>query len=68
MKREDEKYVTEQAYNNPKFVEDVVRELYTKILSQYKEQARYVNIQVESDESIHQHKAFAQLESNMEDE
>lgn len=68
LKREDEKHVTEQAYDNPKFVEDIVRELYVKVLAQYKKNAKHVNIRVESDESIHQHKAFAQLESDMEDE
>ncbi|MFO7660242.1 MAG: GTP cyclohydrolase FolE2 [Candidatus Cloacimonadaceae bacterium] len=57
LKREDEKYVTEKAYNNPMFVEDIIRELTVK-LSQDK---RIVHFEIESEnfESIHNHNAYA---------
>ncbi len=65
LKRPDEKFVTEQAYDNPKFVEDVIRGLKQAILSDYKDKIQYINIEVESDESIHSHMAFAQLEEEL---
>ena len=57
LKRVDEKYVTEKAYNNPKFVEDIVREITLKIESD----ERIIEFEVESDnfESIHNHNAYA---------
>ncbi|MDR2468586.1 MAG: GTP cyclohydrolase FolE2 [Spirochaetaceae bacterium] len=60
LKREDEKYVTEQAYKNPQFVEDVVREAYLRIEKLYrnKQHCSFV-IECESYESIHNHSAFA---------
>jgi len=66
LKREDEKFVTEQAYDNPRFVEDLVREVYTKLLEKYKEKISYVKIEAESNESIHQHKAFAVIEKRVD--
>lgn len=62
LKREDEKFVTEQAYDNPRFVEDLVREVYKKLLEKYKDRITRIKIEVESDESIHQHKAYAIIE------
>lgn len=57
LKRPDEKYVTERAYNNPRFVEDIVREI-TQIL---KADHRVTQFYVEADsfESIHAHNAYA---------
>ncbi|GMO21898.1 MAG: GTP cyclohydrolase FolE2 [Spirochaetaceae bacterium] len=60
LKRVDEKYVTEQAYKNPLFVEDVVREVYLRIEKLYKNKAHCdFSIECESYESIHNHNAFA---------
>jgi len=57
LKRSDEKYVTEKAYDNPMFVEDVVRELTVKLLNDN----RIVHFEIESEnyESIHNHNAYA---------
>jgi GTP cyclohydrolase I len=60
LKRPDEKYVTETAYENPKFVEDMVRDV-AHVLNQDK---RIVGYTVESEnfESIHNHSAYAYIE------
>ena len=60
LKRPDEKYVTERAYDNPKFVEDMVRDVATRL----NEDARIAAYTVESEnfESIHNHSAYAQIE------
>jgi GTP cyclohydrolase IB len=57
LKRSDEKYVTEKAYNNPMFVEDIIRELTIKLSAD----KRIVNFEIESEnfESIHNHNAYA---------
>lgn len=59
LKRADEKYVTEKAYNNPKFVEDLVRD----VASSLNEDPRILNFAIESEnfESIHNHSAYAML-------
>jgi GTP cyclohydrolase I len=57
LKRSDEKYVTEQAYNNPKFVEDLVRDVATALNANKRIEA-YV-IECENFESIHNHSAYA---------
>ena len=57
LKRIDEKVVTERAFNNPKFVEDIVRSVYDK-LSEIEDVEKF-KIIVESDESIHAHNAVA---------
>ncbi|MCX7883753.1 MAG: GTP cyclohydrolase FolE2 [Caloramator sp.] len=57
LKRKDEKFVTERAYLNPRFVEDVVREAAIR-LEDMKEILWY-RVYVESMESIHNHNAFA---------
>ncbi len=62
IKREDEKAVTEQAYENPNFVEDVVRNLALK-LKQMPDIISYT-IEAVSHESIHPHNAFAVVVSN----
>ena len=60
LKRPDEKYITEQAYNNPKFVEDVVRDV-ANAFNQTDAIGRYY-IHAENFESIHNHSAFAVIE------
>lgn len=62
LKREDEKYVTEHAFASPCFVEDVVR----NVASRLKEQphVRGFRVEVESMESIHNHNAVAVIEHN----
>ena len=61
LKREDEKFVTEAAYDNPKFVEDMVRDV---ILSIPKLGAfPWYSVEAENFESIHNHSAFAYAES-----
>lgn len=59
LKRPDEKYVTERAYENPRFVEDLVREV-AVALQREPRVARYV-VQAENFESIHNHSAFARI-------
>ena len=60
LKRPDEKYVTERAYNNPKFVEDMVRDV-AKCLNEDARIAAYV-VEAENFESIHNHSAYALIE------
>lgn len=60
LKRPDERFVTMQAYDNPVFVEDVVRDVAGNLAED--ERFDWFRIRVESDESIHQHNAFAELE------
>ena len=59
LKRPDEKYVTEKAYDNPKFVEDLVRD----IAIQFNNDDRIAGYVIESEnfESIHNHSAYAML-------
>lgn len=59
LKRPDEKYVTERAYENPKFVEDLVRDVAVELNRDSRVRA-YV-IEAENFESIHNHSAFARL-------
>jgi GTP cyclohydrolase I len=61
LKRPDEKYVTERAYDNPKFVEDLVRDVATA-LNQDKRIDAYV-VESENFESIHNHSAYASIEN-----
>lgn len=57
LKREDEKYVTEQAYENPKFVEDILRDL---VLALRREAGvSWFAVECENYESIHNHSAYA---------
>jgi GTP cyclohydrolase I len=60
LKRPDEKYVTERAYENPKFVEDLVRDVAAR-LNQDDRIAAY-SVSVENFESIHNHSAYAVIE------
>jgi GTP cyclohydrolase I len=57
LKREDEKYVTEKSYDNPTFVEDVVRNVALK-LDKVENIINY-QVEVETCESIHNHDAYA---------
>jgi GTP cyclohydrolase I len=62
LKRPDEKYVTEKAYDNPKFVEDVVRDVAT-VLNGDSRIVAYV-VESENFESIHNHSAYALIEKD----
>ncbi len=66
LKRPDEKYVTERAYENPKFVEDMVRDIAARL----NEDERIIAYAVESEnfESIHNHSAYAMIEHDKEAE
>jgi len=63
LKRPDEKFVTEKAYENPMFVEDVVREV-TRRLKKDKN-ITWFTVESENFESIHNHSAYAYVERNM---
>jgi GTP cyclohydrolase I len=60
LKRPDEKYVTERAYDNPKFVEDLVRDV-AAVLNLDERIEAYV-VESENFESIHNHSAYALIE------
>ena len=64
LKREDEKYITEKAFENPKFVEDVVRDI-ANVLSQ-DSNIKWFSVEAETFESIHNHSAYAYLERSNE--
>jgi GTP cyclohydrolase I len=62
LKREDEKFVTEQAYQNPRFVEDVVREVHAALRSFRAAGGipfSFFSVEAENFESIHNHNAYA---------
>lgn len=60
LKRTDEKYMTERAYDNPKFVEDMVRDIATSL--EQLESVRGYKVSSENFESIHNHSAFAEID------
>ncbi len=60
LKRADEKWVTERAYENPKFVEDLVRDVALRLDADARI-GRY-SVEVENFESIHNHSAWARIE------
>ncbi|WP_310491999.1 GTP cyclohydrolase FolE2 [Dechloromonas sp.] len=62
LKRPDEKYVTERAYDNPKFVEDMVRDVAARLNAEPRVDA-YV-VESENFESIHNHSAYALIEND----
>ena len=62
LKRPDEKYVTEEAYNNPKFVEDMIRDL--AITLNKDDRVLAYKIESENFESIHNHSAYAYIEKD----
>lgn len=61
LKRADEKYVTERAYDNPKFVEDLVRDVAVAMNADPRIESYLV--EAENFESIHNHSAYAAIES-----
>jgi GTP cyclohydrolase I len=60
LKRADEKWITERAYENPKFVEDLVRDVALRLNADARI-GRYA-VDVENIESIHNHSAYARIE------
>ncbi len=62
LKRSDEKFVTEKAYDNPKFVEDIARDV-SKILME-DENITWFSVSAENFESIHNHSAYAYIEKS----
>jgi len=60
LKRPDEKYVTEKAYENPMFVEDVVRNVAQKL--EKNKEITWFSVETENIESIHNHSAYALIE------
>lgn len=60
LKRSDEKFVTESAYDNPMFVEDVVREIAFKL--EQDDNIIWFEVSTENFESIHNHSAYAYIE------
>ena len=59
LKRPDEKFVTEEAFENPKFVEDIVRDLSLALDAEGR--IAWYSINSENFESIHNHSAYAQI-------
>jgi GTP cyclohydrolase I len=64
LKRPDEKWVTERAYERPRFVEDIVREIAVYLDSNHKDILNGYSLRCVADESIHQHSAIAYLSKN----
>ncbi|MDE5898560.1 MAG: GTP cyclohydrolase FolE2 [Treponemataceae bacterium] len=63
LKRSDEKFVTERAYDNPRFVEDVVREVYLGLRGfPVASPFPWFSVEAENFESIHNHNAYAYTE------
>jgi GTP cyclohydrolase I len=63
LKREDEKYITERSYENPMFVEDMVRSAAEKLMKM--PGIIYFSVESENMESIHNHSAYAQIEMDL---
>jgi GTP cyclohydrolase IB len=59
LKRQDEKYVTEKAYENPKFVEDVTRDVAYRL--EQDKRIDWFKVEVENEESIHNHNVHAEI-------
>lgn len=59
LKRPDEKFVTEHAYDNPKFVEDIVRDIAQKLIKD--KRILFFEVESENFESIHNHSAYAYI-------
>lgn len=59
LKRPDEKFVTEAAYDNPKFVEDIIRDL--AVALEREDRISFYEISSENFESIHNHNAYAEI-------
>ncbi len=65
LKRVDEKHVTERGFTNPKFVEDVVRDIATKLKKD--SNITWFSVSAENFESIHNHSAYAHTTSQKRD-
>ncbi|MGH8136739.1 MAG: GTP cyclohydrolase FolE2 [Steroidobacteraceae bacterium] len=65
LKRPDEKYVTERAYDNPKFVEDMVRDVAVRLNAD--ERIAAYAVESENFESIHNHSAYALIEHDKDE-
>ena len=65
LKRPDEKYVTERAYDNPKFVEDMVRDIAGELNKD--DRIRQYVLESENFESIHNHSAYALIEHDKDE-
>ena len=63
LKRPDEKYVTERAYDNPMFVEDIVRSVAEKL--EKDSNITWFSVESENIESIHNHSAYALVEKSL---
>ncbi|MBC2695996.1 MAG: GTP cyclohydrolase I FolE2 [Desulfobacteraceae bacterium] len=61
LKRVDEKYITEYGFNNPKFVEDIVRDIAIKLKED--DNVTWFSVSAENFESIHNHSAYAHIAS-----
>jgi len=66
LKSEDEKYVTERAYDHPMFVEDIVREIARKLNND--SNITWFAVESENFESIHNHNAYAYIEKHKSNE
>ena len=62
LKRGDERHVTEKAYDNPKFVEDILRDL--AVALQRENSAAHFRVEAENFESIHNHSAYGVIQSD----
>lgn len=62
LKRPDEKFITEKAYDNPKFVEDMVRDVAAKLNKIH--EITWFSVESENFESIHNHSAYAKIEQH----
>jgi GTP cyclohydrolase I len=60
LKRPDEKYVSEKAYDNPRFVEDIVRIVANDLMND--EKVTWFSVRSKNFESIHNHNAYAFVE------
>jgi len=66
LKRPDEKFVTERAYDNPKFVEDLVRDVAAELNAD--DRIEWYSVEAENFESIHNHSAYALIERDKANE
>ncbi|MFH2093536.1 MAG: GTP cyclohydrolase FolE2 [Pseudomonadota bacterium] len=64
LKRADEKFVTEKAYDNPQFVEDIARDVAKALMED--ENITWFSVSAENFESIHNHSAYAYIEKGTE--
>ena len=64
LKRPDEKFVTEKAYDNPKFVEDIVRDIAARLNDD--DRINAYTVESENFESIHNHSAYALISNGFD--